>query len=199
MYTLLVTGDVPGASTYFNPLLQQTIIPVTSGTRPTSPPEGMLVYETDTDRYSSYTGSAWVTLGQTITAPHTPVLTATTNPTLGTGSVAQGRYTLFNGKWCVYRGTIRFGTSGVNAGSGQYFISLPVASATTFGAGVDGVGAGLVLDASGPNVVQANVYIAGSGATTMSMFASNNQVTSVGPWTWAASDYLSWTITYETA
>ena len=47
MYTLLVTGDVPGASTYFNPLLQQTIIPCTSGTRPSSPNDGMMTYETD--------------------------------------------------------------------------------------------------------------------------------------------------------
>lgn len=47
MYTLLVTGDVPGAATYFNPLLQQTIIPCTSGTRPSSPNDGMMTYETD--------------------------------------------------------------------------------------------------------------------------------------------------------
>jgi hypothetical protein len=60
MYTLLVTGDVPGASTYFNPLLQQTIIPCTSGTRPSSPNEGMFVYETDTDKMSFYNGTAWV-------------------------------------------------------------------------------------------------------------------------------------------
>jgi hypothetical protein len=60
MYTLLVTGDVPGASTYFNPLLQQTIIPCTSGTRPSSPTEGMFVYETDTDKLSFYNGTAWV-------------------------------------------------------------------------------------------------------------------------------------------
>jgi hypothetical protein len=31
MYTLLVTGDVPGASTYFNPLLQQSDHPVHVG------------------------------------------------------------------------------------------------------------------------------------------------------------------------
>jgi len=47
MYTQLVTGDVPGASTYFNPLLAQTIIPCTTGTRPSSPNDGMMTYETD--------------------------------------------------------------------------------------------------------------------------------------------------------
>ena len=191
---LLASADV---NTY---LMKQAVISCTSGTRPSSPQEGMTIYETDTDRYSSYTGAAWVTLGQTITSSHTPVLTSTgTNPALGSGNVAAGKYTLWGGKWCTYRGTIRFGTSGVNAGSGQYLISLPVASATALGAGVDDVGAGLVSDSPTNNIIQATFYIAGSGVTTMSGFASNAQITSTGPWTWSASDYMSWTITYETA
>lgn len=63
MYTLLVTGDVPGASTYFNPLLQQTIIPCTSGTRPSSPVTPMTIFETDTLCYRRWNGSAWVRTG----------------------------------------------------------------------------------------------------------------------------------------
>lgn len=62
MYSLLVTGDVPGAATYFNPLLQQTVIPCTSGTRPSSPPEGMVIYQTDTDTLhicKNATGPVW--------------------------------------------------------------------------------------------------------------------------------------------
>src|SRR4051812_46722484 len=62
MYTLLVTGDVPGASTYFNPLLQQTIIPCTSGTRPTGV-TNMNIFETDTLCYRRYNGSSWVRTG----------------------------------------------------------------------------------------------------------------------------------------
>lgn len=57
MYTLLVTGDVPGASSYFNPLLQQSIVPCTSGTRPSSPPDGMTIYETDTQAHAYYNGT----------------------------------------------------------------------------------------------------------------------------------------------
>lgn len=60
MYTLLVTGDVPGASTYFNPLVQQSIIPCTSGTRPTPSHDGMTIYETDTDLHATWNGSTWV-------------------------------------------------------------------------------------------------------------------------------------------
>lgn len=60
MYTLLVTGDVPGAATYFNPLVQQSVIPCTSGTRPTPSHDGMTVYETDTDLHATWNGSAWI-------------------------------------------------------------------------------------------------------------------------------------------
>jgi hypothetical protein len=68
MYTLVVTGDVPGASTYFNPLVQQSIIPVTSGTRPTPSHDGMTIYETDTDLHATWNSAAWV-------YPYSPVYT----------------------------------------------------------------------------------------------------------------------------
>lgn len=192
---LLTSADVNGY------LMKQTVIVCTSGTRPSSPPEGMTVYETDTDRYSCYNGTAWVTMGQMISSQFTPTLTAaTTNPQMGTGAWANAKYTLWGGKWCTYRGTLRFGTTGtITAGSGQYLISLPVATGTSVGAGVDAMGAGLVFDNSASNVTQATYYVAGTGTTTMAAFANNAQVTSSSPWVWAASDYLSWTITYETA
>ncbi len=65
MYTLVTTGDVPGASSYFNPLLQQTIIPCTSGARPSSPTDGMTVYETDTRFFRSWNSadSSWYIVG----------------------------------------------------------------------------------------------------------------------------------------
>jgi hypothetical protein len=197
VYTLLITGDTPGASTYFNPLLQQSIVPCTSGTRPSSPPEGMTVYETDTDRYSSYNGSAWVTLGQTVVSAFTPVLTAvTTNPTLGSGSVVAGRYTLWGGKFCTYMGHIAFGTSGVNAGSGNYLISLPV----TAGAGSPPLtsGSAIVRDNSAVDIRNGNSFLI-PGATTLSLIGGDSIVTNAVPWIWAASDYMNWNITYETA
>jgi hypothetical protein len=40
-------------------LMRQAVIVCTSSTRPGSPNEGMTIYETDTDRYKTYSGTAW--------------------------------------------------------------------------------------------------------------------------------------------
>lgn len=62
------------------------------------------------------------------TTAYTPALTAgTTNPTLGSGSVTSGQYTQV-GKFVVGYFYISFGTSGTAAGTGNYFVSLPVAA-----------------------------------------------------------------------
>jgi hypothetical protein len=200
MYTLLVTGDVPGASTYFNPLLQQTIIPTTSGSKPGSPPDGMVVWETDTERYVSFNATlgAWVFLGQMLTGTYTSTLTAvTTNPTLGTGGSANGRYTLFGGKFCTVRGSIVFGTSGTNAGSGQYLIALPFAASTGITGGVPNTGAGVVRCAGGLNVTTCFIS---SGSSNLAMLTTGgNNVASGAPGAWTINDYLSFTITYEMA
>lgn len=200
VYTLLVTGDVPGASTYFNPLLQQTIVPATSGSRPSSPPDGMVIWETDTERYVGWnaTLAAWVPIGQIVTGTYTPTVTAsTTNPTLGTGSTATGRYTLRNGTWCDVRGLIKFGSSGAVAGSGAYSISLPFTSnATITGVNV-GTGGSYLFDSSGP-AAQAAVPFLQNSATTFSLLGGSFQVSGTSPWTWATNDYLTFTFTYET-
>lgn len=41
-------------------LMKQTVIVCTSGSRPSSPVEGMVIYETDTDSIRAYDGSSWV-------------------------------------------------------------------------------------------------------------------------------------------
>lgn len=200
MYTLLVTGDVPSASGYFNPLLQQSIIPCTSGTRPSSPPDGMMVWETDTERYVSWNASlaAWVPLAQMLTGTYTPTLTAvTTNPTLGSGGLASGRYTLFGGKWCTIRGTVLFGTSGTNAGSGQYLIALPFAASSAITGGVPNTN-GCVIRCAGSVAVTTGFVSSGSSNLAM-LTTSGSNVASGAPGAWTANDYLSFTMTYETA
>lgn len=43
-------------------LMEQAVIQCTSGTRPSSPHEGMTIYETDTNAIKCYSGSAWETV-----------------------------------------------------------------------------------------------------------------------------------------
>lgn len=207
MFTQLVTGDVPSASGYFNPLLAQTVIPCTSGTRPSSPNDGMLLWETDTERYTSWNASLsqWVNLGMMLTTAFTPALTgSTTNPTLGTGGTAAARYTLYGGNWCNYRGAFKFGTSGTSAGSGSFSISLPFNTNANLTGSNEPIGTVYILDSSGPAAFLGVPYVAAS-ASTMSVLiggsptAGASQMSSSVPMAWAASDTIGWNVTYETA
>jgi len=182
-------------------LMKQSVIVCTSGTRPASPVDGMTVYETDTDRYSSYNGSTWLTLGQTVTGTYTASLTAaTTNPSLGTGGTAEGRYTLRNGKWCDLRATVQWGTSG-SAGSGQYFIALPVATSASITNGVSNVGSAMMRDASGGPALNVGTCYATASQTTMALLSvGGGLVNSSTPWAWGGSgDYITIGLTYEIA
>jgi hypothetical protein len=69
-------------------LMNQAVITCTSSTRPSSPVEGMTIYETDTDRYLSYTGTAWRVIIDTYN-DYTPIVSGSF--TLGNGEVV-GRY-----------------------------------------------------------------------------------------------------------
>lgn len=53
------SGEVLTSSDVNTYLMKQVNIVCTSATRPASPVEGMVVYETDTDRIYVYDGSAW--------------------------------------------------------------------------------------------------------------------------------------------
>ena len=136
-------------------------------------------------------GSAWTT--------YTPALTAfTTNPTLGTGSVQSGRYTQV-GKFVVASFDIRFGTSGTAAGSGQYYVSLPVNADTTQPAVV-----GIAYLQNGALGQPVSVLI--DTTARVSMFypstwpaGTSSPVGSAAPWAWGVSHILRGTITYQAA
>lgn len=127
---------------------------------------------------------------------YTPALTAsTTSPTLGTGSTASGAY-MQSQKWVTGRATIQFGTSGTAAGTGTYYVSLPVNAASTNTI----MGKGSIFDSSAadhrPVIVvyqsATTALLRYSGTTTY--VAANN-----APWTWAASDYIQIEFEYEAA
>lgn len=195
-----VTGAMISESN-LDAVARQVLITCTSTTRPTSPDEGMSIYETDTDRVLLWTGSAWLIVCEPW-QDYTPVLTAsTTNPTLGTGSSAQARYQRQYGL-VTYQGIIQFGTSGTAAGSGEYRISLPVTAQT--GISFRRIGVVNAYDSSAGDTCILTGYLA-SSATAEAFFSNTwplGTLTKLGaaqPMAWAASDEIFFTFTYEAA
>lgn len=147
------------------------------------------------NNFIDWAGGSWQT--------YTPTLTASvTNPTLGTGSSVYGEY-LQDGNWVHCRGTIKFGTSGINAGSGGYLISLPTASvdardqATSIQGGVVFVCAGSTTE---------GFATFGTGGTTVNIRYVNAAfngslitVTNAAPGAWTANDKITWNISYRVA
>jgi len=132
----------------------------------------------------------------------TPVLTATsTNPTLGTGSAQEGQW-LRHGRMVTVWARIRFGTSGVNAGSGVYIVSLPVAAAaalaasTSAGAG-QSIGVGGFRDDSTTSNNQ-SLAVQLRTTTTVQFTHSLGAVQNNSPITFAASDVITFTASYLT-
>lgn len=126
VYQLVSNGDVPDED-YFNALMQQSMVPCTSGTRPSSPTTGQPIYETDTKLIRVYDGSTWY-------CPASPDYTtfATTfysnnvsGTAIGGGSVSitYSRYQVVNKK-CHYVGHAQINTT---TASGFGF-NLPVAA-----------------------------------------------------------------------
>lgn len=170
--------------------------------RPPVPYPSELVWRTDKGCYEVWDGSAWRELtprggGGTAWTSYTPTLTATTtNPTLGTGSVRTGSYTQ-EGKKVTYRGTVKFGTSGVAAGSGFYEVSLPVAAVSLSNSRQQGTVT--AWDNSAGNFEDGAIFVE-TGATTKARLSVGGLVaTNSAPWTWAASDQFDFTIVYEAA
>ncbi|HET7486830.1 MAG TPA: hypothetical protein VFJ85_02810 [Acidimicrobiales bacterium] len=54
-----VAGETLTAANVNAYLMQQSVITCTSGTRPASPVQGMVIYETDTDKVWAYNGTTW--------------------------------------------------------------------------------------------------------------------------------------------
>lgn len=132
---------------------------------------------------------------------YVPTLTAaTTSPTLGTGGTVAGWYYRI-GRLVMGEARIRFGSSGVAAGTGTYIISLPTAADGTFHATGGGTGIASVV---GNGVLRDNSAVAASRdcaayfATSTSVFlaTADGNVTDANPWVWAASDGISVAFSY---
>lgn len=120
---------------------------------------------------------------------YTPALTASSNPSLGTGGTQNGGYIKI-GNLVIGHATIIFGT-GASAGSGAYIVSAPVAMASqSLGSKELCVGQGFIVDDSTGAELLVSCYRAGS--TSIAMIAEGSTVVANDtPWTWADADSIS--------
>lgn len=130
---------------------------------------------------------------------YTPALTAvTTNPNLGTSPTQYGHY-LQIGKLVQLTVKIQFGTGGtVAAGSGIYKVSLPVNALAAAVTATVSLGAGQMFDSSAGTSKACTVRLDSASTVRFTTEAAGDTTNAV-PWTWAASDFISFTITYEAA
>lgn len=135
---------------------------------------------------------------------YTPALTATTtNPTLGTGGSVSGYYTR-NGQLVTGVARIEFGTSGTNAGSGFYLVSLPVAvwSSAYWASGSSGAGSAVgtfaVRAEGGPSAAHGVLQL--RSTTTVGMYAHGSGVVGGAlPAAFAANSRISIQFSYLAA
>lgn len=137
--------------------------------------------------------SAWV-----------PTLTATTTPpTLGTGSSLTGN--LWRGSDGIVTATARiiFGASGVNAGSGDYRFSIPVAPSSSLatsgslGAGHP-IGTATLRNAATPGNSTGGIVQLVSSTTAMVLAPAGGAVGSANPWAWTANSQINVMMSYPT-
>jgi hypothetical protein len=122
----------------------------------------------------------------------TPALTATTtNPTLGTGGSTAGRYGRIQ-KIVVGIGLVTFGTSGTAAGSGLYYVSLPVTAKFA------GEVIGDWQSYDGTSAWRVGNIVSDTTSRAYLMY-ENNFVSNTQPWAWGASDFIRFSFTYEAA
>ncbi len=162
----------------------------TSTTRPAFPVAWQFIYELDTHQYYTFhpANSTWQLQGYDSSMnTYSVALTAsTTNPTLGTGGSIVGNWCYVDAKVVWVDIYAQFGTSGTNAGSGQYRISLPVAAHA--GSVNQCALRGHVFDLTGTQYNVNGIIASGGSYFIMRGMAVNPEVSHNIPHAWAASD-----------
>lgn len=167
-----------------NSLVDQSVMVFASATARdtaiTSPTEGMVVYQTDTDQVYVYSGTAWVSAFDiTAWTTYTPTITATTTNPSFTYTTQAGSYVQV-GKLVAFR--MAFVINAATAvGTGSYRFDLPVTPAATtthqmfFGRYVDAstnntyrvMGVGATGGGLGTGMIQSVTYSDGVGTNIL--------------------------------
>lgn len=192
-FKTFAVGDVLTASDVNTYLMKQAVIVCTSGTRPSSPPEGMHIYQTDTDSEFVYSGSGWVEMGRWgAWTAFTPSWTAaTTNPTLGNGTMSCA-YSVM-GKTAFARFKIVWGST-TNSGSGLYGLSLPAAVTPVDTEAITG----FISNSAGTVRHTITGFLTpGSGVFRIALGNGSSGVSNSSPFAWATGDQMVLTGCYE--
>ena len=138
---------------------------------------------------TKFSQAAWAT--------YVPALTASvSNPTLGSGSTATGRYSRQADRTIHIQLVISFGTSGTNAGSGNYQVSIPVNQAAQTATEVNGNG--YLYDSSANALYVVVVTDDPNSDARVTIWTDQlGQVTDAVPFAWAVSDSIALNLTYE--
>lgn len=183
--SVLTSADV---NTY---LAKQAVITCTSGTRPGSPTEGMTIYETDTDCYVTYDGSAWVhDLGGTWRT-YTPNFSGMV---LGNGTT-QTRYSVI-GKTVHVSIVVFAGTT--TTYSGTIAISLPRQTAAWYTASTQ-MGTGAVHNGAGSTRRITIPTWNNNTSFVQVLETTSGFVTNTTPFTFGTSAIIVANVTYEAA
>jgi hypothetical protein len=156
----------------------------TSSTRPASPYEGQMIYETDTDKVLVYNGSAWyanwnTAWGQVAYASRSTAFTLSASSTDVTGLSAT--WTAVSGR--MYK-TTAFVYFSVGAGTGSVFVTIADSAGTRVAEG------GTYASATSYPSINVVGYSTGlSGSQTRKVKSNFLGITSAS--TLAASDYPS--------
>lgn len=173
-FKTFTVGEVLTASDVNGYLMKQAVIVATSGTRPSSPVEGMTIYETDTDCLLSYDGAAWRvptvrTVEKSGDTTRTSTITRTADPDLALALPA-------NSTW-EFTGALILTSAANAAGDFSYEWQFPAsATLTAVNHGMDiGLASGSVGTIEA--VVQANQT--GTSPTTAQNYGCSTTQTGV--------------------
>lgn len=172
-------------------LMKQSVITCTSGTRPSSPVEGMTIYETDTDCYVTWNGSAWVhDLGGTWRT-YTPTFSGMS---LGNGTM-QAKYSVIGKTVNV---TLAVFAGSTTTYSGTIAIGLPRATASWY-SGSSAIGTGAVHNGTGSTRRLTVATWNNSTSFVQAMETTSGFVSNVSPFTFGTSAIIVANLTYEAA
>ncbi len=129
---------------------------------------------------------------------YTPALYAsTTDPILGSSPIQTGRYMIID-RMCIAQAQIAFGSSGANAGSGDYRPGLPVNAGGETANHTRYMGSGFAYDATGSTYPLAVAVVYNIAADRVwTMYYANAAVTHAAPVGWTTNDTFGITISYE--